>query len=195
MTAPHATHIVEGYVARLEVALSGLTASRRAELIADVRSHIAESRAAMAEETDALLLAIVDRLGEPAEIARDALERESDRGTGTRWGWIEVGGLLLSIVLWPAGVILVWLSRVWTTREKAIGTAFGALPFVIGFPLFAPLVEPTLGPLLQGLGAPGAPMVMGSLGLLPVAGAAYLATRLWRRESYLTGAATEAAGG
>ncbi len=195
MTAPHAIHIVEGYVARLEVALSGLTATRRAELVADVRSHIAESRAALTEETDALLLTIIDRLGDPTEIAHDALERESDRVAGSSWGWIEIGGLLLTIVLWPAGVILVWLSRVWTKQEKAIGTAIGALPFAVGFPLFAPLVGPSLGPLLQGLGAPGAPMVMGSLGLLPVIGAAYLATRLWRRESYLTGAAPKAAGG
>ncbi len=191
MTAAHATNIVEGYLARLEVALADLTPTRRAELVADVRSHIAESRAGLTEETDALLLAIVDRLGDPAEIGRDALERESDRVTTPRWGWIEIGGLLLTIVLWPAGLLLVWLSRVWTTREKAIGTAVGAITFAIGFPLFAPLVGPTVGPLMQNLGAPLAPMLMGSLGLLPVVGAGYLATRLWRRESYLTGAVAD----
>jgi fucose permease len=33
-----------------------------------------------------------------------------------------VGGIVLPGIGWIAGVLLLWLSHVWTTREKLIGT-------------------------------------------------------------------------
>src|SRR5438046_9075531 len=78
MNAPHATHIVEGYLARLELALTGSDPARRAELLEDVRAHITEARAALPEETDAALLAILDRLGDPSAVA-DGLAEDAPR--------------------------------------------------------------------------------------------------------------------
>jgi uncharacterized membrane protein len=187
MTASHATHIVEGYLARLEAELGSAPADRRRELLADVREHITEARATLEQETDADLLNILDRLGEPAELAREATEPSSVQMVVSNslypamtWGWIEVAAILLMILAWPAGIILVWLSRFWGSRDKAIATALGAVPFSLGFPLFAPLIGPVLGPLLERMGPP-APLLLGSLGLLNVAAAIYLAVRLWRR--------------
>ncbi len=186
MSGPHATQIIEGYVARLEAELAGLPADRRRELVQDVRDHIGESRAALEQETDADLHNIVDRLGEPAELAREAREREEvKRANGQHWGWIEVAGIVLTILAWPAGAILVWLSRVWSRQEKLIGTLIGAVAFVIGFPLFAPLVGPTLGRLVQTLGGP-TPLLIPTLGFFNVIGAIYLAFRLSRRETALS---------
>lgn len=68
MTAPHATQIVDGYVARLEAELADVPAARRRELVDDVRAHIAEARTAMTSESDADLLNILDRLGDPGII-------------------------------------------------------------------------------------------------------------------------------
>ena len=79
MNAPHATHIVEGYLARLELALTRDDPARRAELLEDVRAHIAEARAALTEETDAALLAILDRLGDPSAVADGLAEVAGDR--------------------------------------------------------------------------------------------------------------------
>lgn len=189
MSAPHATQIVDGYLARLEVALLGAPPARRVELMEDVKSHIADARAALDVETDEALLAALDRLGDPAEIAGDATEREirptATATHGARWGWVELVGLLLTIVLWPAGAILVLLSPVWTQREKITATAIGAVTFVIGFPLFAPLMGLVIGPLVAGLGAPLAPMLIGSVGALPIVAAGYLAWRLRARDTYL----------
>jgi len=185
VSAPHAGPIVDGYLARLEVALLGAPPARRVELMEDLKSHIADARAALDVETDEALLAALDRLGDPAEIARDADERDVTPPARARWGWVELGGLLLTIVLWPAGAILVLLSPVWTQREKITATAIGAVTFVIGFPLFAPIMGLLIGPLVAGLGAPLAPMLIGSLGILPIVAAAYLAWRLRSRETYL----------
>lgn len=187
MSASHATQIVEGYLARLEAELGSAPADRRRELLADVRGHIMEARVGLEQETDADLLNILDRLGEPAELAREATETSAvqmvasdSRYPATTWGWIEVAAILLMILAWPAGIILVWLSRFWGIRDKAIAAALGAVPFSLGFPLFAPLIGPVLGPLLERMG-PSAPLLLGSLGLLNVAAAIYLAVRLWRR--------------
>jgi uncharacterized membrane protein len=195
MTASHATQIVEGYLARLEVALAALPADRRAELVGDVRAHIADARAATAAETDESLLETIDRLGEPSTIAQEALERRDETlvgsasGTPTRWGWIELGGVVLTILMWPIGAILVLLSPVWTLREKLIGTALGAITFLTGS-LLAPVMGMVIGPVLSALGPPLAPVLLGSLGILPLIAAAYLATRLWQRQPYLPGIVT-----
>jgi uncharacterized membrane protein len=187
MTAPHATQIVEGYLARLEAELGVAPADRRRELLADVRGHITEARGGLEQETDADLLNILDRLGEPAELAGEATEAPAAQMVAshspypaTAWSWIEVAAILLVILAWPAGIILVWLSRFWGFRDKAIATALGAAPFSLGFPLVAPLIGPVLGPLLERMGPP-APLLVGSLGMLNVAAAIYLAVQLWRR--------------
>jgi len=197
MSAPHATQIVEGYLARLEVALAALPPVRRADLVSDLRAHIADARAGLTEETDAALLDTIERLGDPMVIATEAIDQPDQASqrvnttTVARWGWIELAGVLLTILMWPLGAILVLLSPVWSRREKVIGTALGAITFLTGS-LFAPLMGMVVAPVLSALGPPLAPMLLGSVGLLPIVAAAYLATRLYRRESYLPGLASTA---
>jgi uncharacterized membrane protein len=187
MTAPHASHIVEGYLARLEAELAALPADRRRELLADVREHITEARAGLEQETDGDLFNILDRLGEPAEVARAAMDARAEPASAQppappslALAWIEVAAILLLILAWPAGAILVWLSSFWRTRDKVVATVLGAVPFSLGFPLFAPLTGPILGPVVQRMGG-AAPMFVGTLGLLNVVAAIYLAVCLWKR--------------
>jgi uncharacterized membrane protein len=186
VSALHAAQIVEGYLARLEAELAPLPADSRQELLADVREHLAAARAALDQETDADLLNILDRFGEPAELARAALDAPAEPAPAPRpaypaagWGWIEVAAILLMILVWPAGAILVWLSRFWRIRDKVIATILGAVPLSLGFPLLAPLVGSVLGPLVQHLGSP-APLFVMSLGFLNVVAAIYLAIQIGR---------------
>ena len=185
MNAPHATHIVEGYLARLELALKGSDPARRAELLEDVRAHISEARAALAEETDAALLAILDRLGDPSAVA-DGLAEDgphfaaSSKSSPSHWGLLEAGALLLTFFVWPIGVLLAWLSRSWDRQEKVVATLIGGVAFVMGFPLFGPLVGAVLGPIVATMGS-AAPVLLGSIGTLPLVSAIYLPVRLGRR--------------
>ncbi|HLB78132.1 MAG TPA: hypothetical protein VJO72_13960 [Candidatus Dormibacteraeota bacterium] len=126
MSAPHAEQIVSGYLARLEQALATLPPARRAELVDDVRSHIAEARRGLAEETDADFLNILDKLGDPADIAADARERLGAQPAPppVPLGILEIAAIVALVLVWPAGIALVWLSSAWSQRDKLIATVF-----------------------------------------------------------------------
>jgi hypothetical protein len=134
MTAPHADPLIDGYLARLRVAATDLPSSVRDELIEDMRAHIAEARAREPEETDATILNILDRLGEPAVVVAEARERLGLRTPGpSRQGIVEIAAVVLLPFFWVIGVILLWWSSAWRVRDKVIGTicSVGGYPFVL----------------------------------------------------------------
>jgi len=124
VTAPHADQIISGYLARLERALADLPPARRAELLDDVRTHIAEARRGLADETDADPLNILDKLGDPADIAADARDRLGAQPAppAAPLGVLEIAAIVTLVLVWPAGIALVWLSSAWTQRDKLIAT-------------------------------------------------------------------------
>ena len=123
MTALHADQLIDGYLARLRVAAIDLPSSVREELIEDMRAHIGEARGHEPAETDASVLNILDRLGEPTTIVGDARERLGIRPAEPyRPGLLEIAAVILVPFLWPIGVILLWISPAWNWRDKLIGT-------------------------------------------------------------------------
>ncbi len=126
MKAAHADQIIDGYLKRLDSELSAVPAERRRELTGQIAEHIAQARQELPEETDADVLTILERLGEPDEIAAEA--RASLQIPTARPGPLEivallligVGGVLFPIlpVGWVLGTGLVWRSKAWTPREK-----------------------------------------------------------------------------
>jgi uncharacterized membrane protein len=123
MTAPHAGEIVSGYLGRLETALAPVPSARRQELLEDVRAHIAEARSALSNETDADLLNVLDRLGDPADMATAEIGRAESTPASQRPSRnMEIAAIVLLLVFWPVGVVLLWISDAWTTRDKLIGT-------------------------------------------------------------------------
>ena len=176
MSAPHADQILAGYLKRLDAELAPLPAARRREILAEIQDHIEEARAALPEETDADILTILDRVGEPEEIGAETRARFDLAAPSA--GPLElaalllagVGALVLPFVTWVLGVLLVWRSPCWTPREKQRGAY---APLVAGLALL--LVSALLPFLLVGLG-----ILVGGI-LLPLAGTGYLAARLGRR--------------
>jgi len=123
MTAPHADQLIDGYLARLDAAAGDLPKAARQELVDDVRAHITEARTRETEETDAAILNILDRLGEPAAVVAEARERLGIRAPQPyRPGLLEVFAVILVPFFWPIGVILLWMSPAWHWRDKLIGT-------------------------------------------------------------------------
>jgi hypothetical protein len=74
--------IVERYLDAVARAGADLPAGRRADLIADLREHIAVARAELDPPTEAALRTMLDRLGEPTAIAEEARLAETGGSAG-----------------------------------------------------------------------------------------------------------------
>jgi hypothetical protein len=129
MGTKQADRLVDDYLRRLEAAAAHLQRSRRAELVAEIREHI---EAALREDDEAGEVAVrnvLERLGPPEEIvAADEPPPEP------RTGKLEIAALVALVVPfvgWIAGIVLVVLSRAWSTREKAVGILLAVLPAFI----------------------------------------------------------------
>jgi hypothetical protein len=132
--------LVHDYLGRLDAAAGSLPPSRRAELAGEVRQHIEMALAEAGGRDEVTVRNVLDRLGPPDEIV-DA-ERDPD-GTPPGWtmqgsaagrsGWggteiaaillLTVGAIFLPIIGPLLGLIFVWASTQWTTRQKSIATA------------------------------------------------------------------------
>jgi hypothetical protein len=148
MTAANRHPVVERYLEELRQALSEVPPRRRAELVAEIEEHLAET--APPGSSEAAVAEAIDRLGDPEEIA--AAERER---TGTyapyepSWtDWLAIplllfGGVLIPVFGWFVGVVLLWTSKIWTVRDKLWGTLLlpGGLLIGIGLLLAGADVE------------------------------------------------------
>jgi hypothetical protein len=129
--------LVERYLADLHEALGDLPRRQRDELIGEIQAHIDEALPSGA--SDAEVRTLLDRLGEPEQIA-DA-ERERLGVDAPTVGWLErltiplllIGGVVIPVAGWIVGLVFLWLSRCWSSRDKLIGTLVvpgGLLPAV-----------------------------------------------------------------
>lgn len=184
MTAAHADQIISGYMRRLDAELESLPRARREELTEEIADHIEQARHELTDETDADLLTILDRVGEPAEIAGEARSRLGVDGVNP--GPLEIVALLLIgvgavvfpilPVAWVLGAALVWRSRAWGPRQKRFGVY---LPLVVLLCLDL-VVFLTSGAFIEAFFVATLPLLL--LGILaPLGSAVYLASRLGRR--------------
>jgi hypothetical protein len=100
-----------------------LPADRLAELLIDLEEHLSAAIPADASDEDAR--GILLRFGDPREIigAERPVVPVERRGT-REWAaiFLLLFGFFAAGVGWVVGVILLWRSRAWTTRDKLIGT-------------------------------------------------------------------------
>jgi len=182
------------YLQDLEAELHDLPANRRQELLDEVGEHIAAARAGLDPETEAGVRTMLERLGDPADIAAEARERFGVQPPPPRPAtpWLEVIALVLLVIPfvgWVVGVVLVWLSRLWTTRDKLIGT-IGGLSWVWAGLGTIMVQRPSTPVAATGIGeAPAGPAGSTPLEVvlvvlpfvLPLVAAVYLGIRLRRR--------------
>jgi uncharacterized membrane protein len=125
---PTTDRLVEDYLKQLDLELADLPRPRRKEIVEEISEHIAEARAAFPERDEVDVRSLLDRLGDPAEIAGEARERFGVEPKKSRALEIStlllllVGGVLLPVIGWLIGVVLLWMSDAWNRRDKLIGT-------------------------------------------------------------------------
>ena len=203
-----ADKLVEDYLKRLNAELRGLPRARRRELVEEISAHIAEARVDLEIEDEANIRTLLDRLGEPAEIAAEATERFGPRPSTAGWKEVgalvllPIGGVILPVLGWFIGIVLLWISDAWSTRDKLVGTLLfpGGLLLPVALGVLASessgcgtVVTPQLSPQPNGFtdcppsdgtGAWEVALVV-MLVLVPLMTTAYLARRM-RRMSIAT---------
>jgi uncharacterized membrane protein len=188
MTATHAGQLVEEYLQRLEREMTDLSPDSRNEIIDEIRRHIAEERSGLADESDAALMTVLERLGDPADIGAEARGSKKPRisvAATRRFGTLEVLALILLVAAWPVGAILLWVSKTWTTREKLLGTLVppGGYPGVLLImSTFHWITAASAGPLWVDVTVGAVLFTISLVALIaPVGMIVYLATRLRAR--------------
>ncbi len=128
MTATSADNSVGRYLGRLDQELRSVPAQRRREVMQEIAGHIAAARAELVAETEADVLTILDRVGDPVEIAADARDRFGVQERRSSWREVAAlillpfGGVIIPVAGWFVGVFFLWVSDAWTRRDKLIGT-------------------------------------------------------------------------
>jgi uncharacterized membrane protein len=123
--------LIDDYLRRLEDAAAHMQKARRAELVAEIRGHI--DTALRQEQTagEAAVRNVLDRLGPPEDIAEAA---QPTPVADQRVGKLEIAALIALIVPfigWLVGAVLVFASRVWSSRDKLIGALLLVAPIVL----------------------------------------------------------------
>lgn len=133
--------LVDDYLRRLSKGLEGVPASARRDLVEDVRGHIEEAWAASPEQSRSVLLNILERLGEPEHLAKEERERlgldQYSQPSGPVL--LEVVAIVLTVFVWPVGILLAWLSPRWYTRDKAIAIAIPLIGLVLLWTAVVPI--------------------------------------------------------
>jgi hypothetical protein len=116
---------IEHYLKRLSKAARDLPRARRRELLSEIEQHIRETLIETPADNEAEMLTLLDRLGDPEEIAAAASGQTGVARSTTMETWaiilLLLGGFVF-LVGWLAGVVLLWSSNLWTRRDKLIGT-------------------------------------------------------------------------
>jgi uncharacterized membrane protein len=201
-----ADQLIDKYLKHLRIELADLPRARQRELEQEIAEHIAAARAELPTESEVEIRNMLERIGDPEDIAAEARDRVDtpttvaiERSTSRTHEVIAlilllVGGLVLPIFGWFIGLILLWTSTVWTTGEKILGTIFvpGGLVLPLGLVLVAGTGDGSScgGPIVGGAltctdtQSSGAHIVgviaVVLLSLAPLATVAYLASRLRR---------------
>src|ERR1019366_6400275 len=93
--------IVDQYLSRLEVALAELPPQRRQQLIESITDHINEARVTLSANSEVAVRDILDRVGQPADIAAEAFADQTTssplRTSGTR-RMVVAGVVIIFIV-------------------------------------------------------------------------------------------------
>lgn len=151
MTPIPAGELVERYMMLLRSSAADLPAAQRDELLSDITAHLAEAVPPGSDELAARRA--LDGLGAP-ELVAAAARTETEPAAQTRPSpgsaqvhdviavlLLLLGGFVVPILGWVAGVVMLWNSPRWSEPDKWLGTLAwpvvivgGGVAFAVGGP-------------------------------------------------------------
>jgi hypothetical protein len=122
-TQTNADRLVDRYLAELDRAMGRLSPSKRRQIVEEISAHISEGRASLDSDDEVSVRALLDRVGEPEDIAAEAGATSMPPRRGDAWVvWLLLLGGFAAGIGWFVGVALLWSSPTWRTRDKLLGT-------------------------------------------------------------------------
>ena len=146
--------LVGEYLTHLEAATAHLPADERNDVRQGIRDHLREALRDACSDAD--VRNVLDAVGRPEEIVDPPTSAPAAAPlpppATSRRGPLEViavvmlliGGIVVPVVGWIVGVVLLWMSKAWTTRQKLLGTfvlpgglmgSFVAVPLALFIPV------------------------------------------------------------
>jgi hypothetical protein len=139
LTKANTDAVIHRYLLEVRNALDGVQPDIQNEIIEGLREELTT------DDPD-LATARMQQMGSPAEIARDALSQldkysdaptsvvpaESAAFSAIALVAVAFGGFIFPIFGAVIGYAMVWVSRVWSTREKRIAIGAAATPIILG---------------------------------------------------------------
>lgn len=116
--------LIQQYMDQMRRALKDLPPSRRQQILEDIAEHIRSARMQLPEENEVSIRQILENLGDPEMIRHEAMLPSSRSSNGfDQWvPWLLLFGGFLFLIGWVTGLILLWRSPTWRTRDKILGT-------------------------------------------------------------------------
>lgn len=133
-----AQELLEKYLDEIEEELETVSRSQRREIVTEIRSHLLAQWEDTYEKNGAAMLNILDQFGDPREIAGDYVGKTETRTPASPSATFPVPAVLivlLTVFLWPVGIVLAWMSPFWRTKHKTVATVLPLLALV-GIVLF-----------------------------------------------------------
>ena len=122
-SAGQADKLIRRYLAQLDAALQGVDASRRKEILAQVRGQIEQGRTGLDRDDVAIVRTLLYRVGDPDAIAAEAGAPSPGNRRWDAWApWLIIFGPVASGLGWIAGMLILWTSPTWSRRDKLIAT-------------------------------------------------------------------------
>lgn len=143
--------LIADYLQRLRRATADLPPGTRAELLDDIGAHLADTAGDAPDE--ARVRQVLDELGTPETIAQAArVESGGVAATPPTGGHgdlaydvstvlvLLLGGFVVPVLGWVAGVVMLWNGPRWTRGEKWFGTLIW--PALVAVPLLLVTARP-----------------------------------------------------
>lgn len=116
--------LIDGYLTAVRDATRSLPRGQQETIVGDLESHIEQALPAGAGEAE--VRTVLDRLGSPASIAAEAGATKTNGPSRIKeiigLIGISVGSLFIPIIGWVVGLVLVWMSPVWSKVQKMAAT-------------------------------------------------------------------------
>lgn len=113
MVTMNSDRLIDDFLRQVQVAAGGIASDQRVELVSEVREHIASALRAAGRSDEVTVRNVLERLGPPEEITREAAVGNGDQGRAVR------GQDLAALVVIGAGFLMPVLGLV--TRRLMLG--------------------------------------------------------------------------